>query len=163
VHEEHDYCTTRLWVLGGCGEHNNLYKKSMPKPLIQKPYKKHGLVLRSCISFESFWLQHVCTQFRWKEKQIRVQIHTLRVFKLLWRDQSISFDVCKNQKDHQESKCCVFWRDEEVGVYDNRPLSKQVEQVVGDEAVNEHELVKFDNSTSYKRKNQWKTWKWRLF
>jgi hypothetical protein len=52
--------------------------------------------------------------------------------------------VCKNQKDHQESRCCVPRRDKKIeGVHHNRPPSKQVEHVV----VND-ELVKDANPIS---------------
>jgi hypothetical protein len=60
--------------------------------------------------------------------------------------------VCKNQKDHQKSKCCVLGRDRRIeSVHDNTPPSKQVEHVV-DEVVNDDELVKNVNHISLKER-----------
>ncbi len=56
--------------------------------------------------------------------------------------------MCRNQKDHQKSRCCVFRREKKVkGVHHNIPPSKQVEHVV-DEVVNDDELVKDANPIS---------------
>ncbi len=61
--------------------------------------------------------------------------------------------MCRNQKDHQELRCCVPRRDKEVeGVHDNRLPSKEGKYVVVDEVVNDDEIVKDANPISLKER-----------
>jgi hypothetical protein len=57
--------------------------------------------------------------------------------------------VCRNQKDHQESRCCVPLGTKEVeGVHDNGLPSKEEKYVVVDEVVNDDEIFKDANPIS---------------
>ncbi len=61
--------------------------------------------------------------------------------------------MCRNQKDHQESRCCVPRRNKEIkSVHDNKLPSKEGEHVIVDEVVNDDELVKDANPISLKER-----------